>query len=102
MLPPPPPTQLAAQCSNEVHDHDDLIQAGVAEPYDTPDSSPWMDAPETPAAPSGAPWNPQYVAIAILLVVVPVVFCRRRGGSDEDNYEVDESGRRRKIMHSDL
>ena len=61
-----------------------------------------MDTPETPAAPSGAPWNPQYVAIAILLVVVPVVFCRRRGGSDEDNYEVDESGRRRKIMHGDL
>ena len=63
----------------------------------------WMDNPETPAAPSGAPWNPQYVAIAILLVVVPVVFCRRRGGSSEDdNYETDETGRRRKIMHGDL
>ena len=61
-----------------------------------------MDTPETPEAPAGAPWNPQYVAIAILLVVVPVVYCRRRGGSDEDNYEVDESGRRRKIMHGDL
>ena len=63
-----------------------------------------MDNPETPEAPADAPWNPQYVAIAILLVVVPVVFCRRRGGgsSDEDNYEVDETGRRRKIMHGDL
>ena len=67
-------------------------------------SSAWMDTPETPEAPADAPWNPQYVAIAILLVVVPVVYCRRRGGgaSDEDNYEVDESGRRRKIMHGDL
>ena len=61
-----------------------------------------MDTPETPEAPAGAPWNPQYVAIAILLVVVPVVYCRRRGGSDEDNYETDETGRRRKIMHGDL
>jgi hypothetical protein len=62
-----------------------------------------MDTPETPEAPADAPWNPQYVAIAILLVVVPVVYCRRRGGSSEDdNYEVDETGRRRKIMHGDL
>ena len=65
-----------------------------------------MDTPETPTDTSGSsiPFNAQYAAIAALLVVVPVYICRvRRGGSsDEDNYEVDESGRRRKIMHGDL
>ena len=65
-----------------------------------------MDTPETPTDTSGnsLPFNAQYAAIAVLLVVVPVYICRvRRGGaSDEDNYEVDETGRRRKIMHGDL
>ncbi len=64
-----------------------------------------MDTPETPTDTSGSsiPFNAQYAAIAGLLVVVPVYYCRRRGGSSEDdNYEVDESGRRRKIMHGDL
>jgi hypothetical protein len=62
-----------------------------------------MDTPETPAAIGTLPFNAQYAAIAVLLVVVPVYFCRRRGGSsEEDNYEVDETGRRRKIMHGDL
>ena len=63
-----------------------------------------MDNPEMPAPPIGTlPFNAQYAAIAVLLVVVPVYFCRRRGGSsEEDNYEVDETGRRRKIMHGDL
>ena len=76
--------------------HFDLLRRAAAFP-------PLMDTPETPAAPAEAPWNPQYVAIAILIVVVPVVLWRRRGGSSEDdNYEVDESGRRRKIMHGDL
>ena len=66
-------------------------------------SSAWMDTPESPEAPADAPWNPQYVAIAILIVVVPLVLWRRRGGSSEDdNYETDETGRRRKIMHGDL
>ena len=64
-----------------------------------------MDTPETPTDTSGStlPFNAQYAAIAVLLVVVPVYYCRLRGGSSEDdNYEVDESGRRRKIMHGDL
>ena len=63
-----------------------------------------MDTPETPTDTSGSslPFNAQYAAILALIVVVPVYYCRRRGGSDEDNYEVDETGRRRKIMHGDL
>jgi len=47
--------------------------------------------------------QPQFVAFgAAVVLVVWYLFCRRRSGGDEGDYEVDDSGRKRKIMHGDL
>ena len=48
--------------------------------------------------------DPRFLAVGVLFVVVPWYFCRRRssGGDDDDGFEMDETGRRRRIMHGDL
>jgi len=52
---------------------------------------------------AGFTFQPQFVAAgAAVVLVVWYLFCRRRGGGGEEDYEVDDTGRKRKIMHGNL
>mmetsp|Transcript_6680 Transcript_6680/g.20693 ORF Transcript_6680/g.20693 Transcript_6680/m.20693 type:complete len:96 (-) Transcript_6680:62-349(-) len=49
--------------------------------------------------------QPRLIAAGVLLVAIPWYLCRRRPASSSDDsgdFEMDDTGRRRRIMHGDL